>query len=201
MIRRTALPLIAAISLALLVLSWPATAKQERHHSGPLGDFKHLVVIYEENHSFDNLYGSWGAAGRDAVEGRGAADDAHTVQVSQAGTPYRCLLQNDVNLASPPLTALQGCNPEAVAFPDGTSTSYPSHFRNAPFDITDYIAPEDKTCAALGTSAPATGVLKGSPGAREGGCTRDLVHRFYQEQYQLDGGHRTATSPAATPWV
>ena len=21
-----------------------------------------------------------------------------------------------------------------------------------------------------------------------GGCTRDLVHRFYQEQYQLDGG-------------
>ena len=21
-----------------------------------------------------------------------------------------------------------------------------------------------------------------------GGCTRDLVHRFYQEQYQIDGG-------------
>ena len=25
-----------------------------------VGGFKHLVVIYEENHSFDNLYGSWG---------------------------------------------------------------------------------------------------------------------------------------------
>ena len=34
----------------------------------------------------------------------------------------------------------------------------------------------------------ANGVLKDSPGALPGGCTRDLVHRFYQEQYQIDGG-------------
>ena len=27
------------------------------------------------------------------------------------------------------------------------------------------------------------------PGA-PGGCTRDLVHRFYQEQYQLNGGRQ-----------
>ena len=27
-----------------------------------------------------------------------------------------------------------------------------------------------------------------SPGAQAGGCTRDLVHRFYQEQYQINGG-------------
>ena len=26
------------------------------------------------------------------------------------------------------------------------------------------------------------------PGATAGGCTRDIVHRFYHEQYQLDGG-------------
>ena len=36
--------------------------------------------------------------------------------------------------------------------------------------------------------APAGGIKKDSPGAKPGGCTRDLVHRFYQEQYQLDGG-------------
>ena len=30
-------------------------------------------------------------------------------------------------------------------------------------------------------------MLKDAPGL-PGGCTRDLVHRFYQEQYQLDGG-------------
>ena len=33
----------------------------------------------------------------------------------------------------------------------------------------------------------ANGVLKDAPGL-PGGCTRDLVHRFYQEQYQIDGG-------------
>ena len=32
----------------------------------------------------------------------------------------------------------------------------------------------------------ANGVLNGT--GLPGGCTRDLVHRFYQEQYQLDGG-------------
>ncbi len=32
---------------------------------------KHIVVIYEENHSFDNLYGSWeGVNGRDERESR-----------------------------------------------------------------------------------------------------------------------------------
>ena len=35
------------------------------------------------------------------------------------------------------------------------------------------------------------GPANGMPETRTacpGGCTRDLVHRFYQEQYQLDGG-------------
>ena len=29
-----------------------------------INGFKNVVVIYEENHSFDNLYGSWGVSGR-----------------------------------------------------------------------------------------------------------------------------------------
>ena len=70
-----------------------------------------------------------------------------------------------------------------------TTPAFTSHFRNAPFTIDDYIAPEDKTCPAPGVSAP-NGVLKDSPGALPGGCTRDLVHRFYQEQYQLNGGRQ-----------
>ena len=32
------------------------------------------------------------------------------------------------------------------------------------------------------------GLPKGDPQALPGGCTRDLVHKFYQEQYQIDGG-------------
>src|SRR4029079_5592473 len=35
---------------------------------------------------------------------------------------------------------------------------------------------------------------KGDPEGLPGGCTRDLVHRFYQEQYQLDGGKQARYS-------
>jgi len=39
-------------------------------------EVQHIVVIYEENHSFDNLYGGW-----EGVNGRANADAAHTVQL------------------------------------------------------------------------------------------------------------------------
>ncbi len=58
---------------------------------------KHIVVIYEENHSFDNLYGRW-----EGVNGLASADRAHATQVTQTGRRYACLLQSDVNLATPP---------------------------------------------------------------------------------------------------
>jgi acid phosphatase len=141
------------------------------------GGYHHLVVIYEENHSFDNLYGGWGSVGGERVEGLRDATPAHTTQVDQFGKPYTCLLQNDVNLTTPPLSGR--CH--------DTAHDFVSHFFNKPFSIDAYIHPEDKTCPAPGVFAP-TGVLKGSPGALPGGCTRDIVHRFYQEQYQIDGG-------------
>src|SRR6266540_5879045 len=65
-----------------------------------LSRIQHIVVIYQENHSFDNLYGSW-----EGVNGLHNAPPSRTVQVNQAGTPYACLKQNDVNLTSPPLSA------------------------------------------------------------------------------------------------
>ena len=159
--------LIALVTAA--VLAPPASAHDR---GGGLRHIKHFVVVYEENHSFDNLYGGW-----EHVDGLRDADRAHTRQVSQAGAPYDCLLQNDVNLTSPPLSAR--CT--------NASPAFDSHFFNEPFQIEDYIAPEDTTCPAPGVFAP-TGVLKGS--GEPGGCTRDLVHRFYQEQYQLDGGRQ-----------
>src|SRR5262249_54721414 len=42
-----------------------------------------------------------------------------------------------------------------------------------------------KSCPAPSVFAP-NGVP--IPTGLKGGCTRDLVHRYYQEQYQLDGG-------------
>jgi acid phosphatase len=155
------------------LLAPPAAASAHRGHGDELRDIRHFVVVYEENHSFDNLYGGW-----EGVDGLRSADQARTLQVDQDGDRYDCLLQDDVNLTSPPLAA------------DCTNTpAFKSHFSNAPFTIDDYIAPEDATCPAPGVNA-SNGVLKDSPGALPGGCTRDLVHRFYQEQYQLDGGRQ-----------
>src|SRR5690242_5575192 len=75
---------------------------QAGHHAAPgalPGGYTNLVVIYEENHSFDNLYGSWGQVGGDYVDGGRAPAVA---QVAQDGTTYGCLLQDDVNLTTPP---------------------------------------------------------------------------------------------------
>ncbi len=170
--------LTGAVSLAL-VAAVPAAvaAPSAKHHQGPLpGGYTNLVVIYEENHSFDNLYGQWGRVGGRVVDGLQNAEGS-TTQVAQNGTPYGCLLQNDVNLTSP--------SPLATTCTDPAHAVPASHFGNSWFTIDDYIKPTDTTCPAPGVFAP-NGVLNGT--GLPGGCTRDIVHRFYQEQYQLDGG-------------
>ena len=68
--------------------SVPSAADDEE-----LKKINHIVVIYEENHSFDNLYGGW-----EGVNGLANADAAHTTQVNEAGNAYACLKQDDVNL-------------------------------------------------------------------------------------------------------
>ena len=83
------------------------------------------MVIYEENHSFDNLYGGW-----EGVNGLANADAAHTTQVNQAGNAYTCLKQDDVNLTSPPLAAT--CTDSTTA-----PATFTSAFTNAPFQIDD----------------------------------------------------------------
>src|SRR3954454_6375069 len=168
-------PFLHASVLCVALLSLGATPALADHgHKGrpdALQRIRHIVVVYEENHSFDNLYGGW-----EGVDGLAAADPAHTTQVDQTGAPYACLLQKDVNLASPPQPASCAVRPQ---------DAFTSAFPNAPFRIDDFIAPTDTTCPAPGVFA-ADGVLKGH--GEPGGCTRDLVHRSYQEQYQLDGG-------------
>ena len=134
-------------------------------------------MIYEENHSFDNLYGGW-----EGVNGLANADAAHTTQVNQAGNEYACLKQDDVNLTSPTPLATT-CNDSTAGTPGGP---FPSHFTNDPFQIDTYIPPSATTCPSPLVFGPANGVPNGT--GFPGGCTRDLVHRFYQEPYQLDGG-------------
>jgi len=152
----------------------PVYANSGEGHPGPgqLRQINHIVVIYQENHSFDNLFGNW-----EDVNGRSAASAAHTLQVNQAGVAFNCLKQVDVNLASPPLTAT--CNDAT------TATPFASAFKNAPFTIDAVIPTSATTCPAPGVFA-ANGVANGK--GLPGGCTRDIVHRFYQEQYQLNDG-------------
>ena len=83
----------------------------------------------------------------------------------------------------PPLTKVcDGTTPRGVAFN--------SHFRaNTWFTIDNFIGPDATTCPKPKDSfAFPNGILNGSGVGIPGGCTRDLVHKFYQEQYQLNGG-------------
>jgi acid phosphatase len=173
---RKALRALAAAALAAAITAVGAAAGNgngKDNGSDRLSRIQHIVVIYEENHSFDNLYGSW-----EGVNGLSNAGAVHTRQVGQAGVPYNCLLQNDVNLTSPPLSA--DCTDTT------TGTTFTSHFTNAPFQIDTYLPPSARTCPQPGVFAP-NGLLP-SPSNLPGGCTRDIVHRFYQEQYQLNSG-------------
>src|SRR5881275_3567158 len=135
---RRVLALASVLALAAIVNSAAAGSNGNGSGNDRLQRIDHIVVIYEENHSFDNLYGGW-----EGVNGLANADAAHTVQVGQLATrpAYRCLLQNDVNLTSPtPLTP--DCGTDTTA----GEPSFVSHFFNAPFSIEQYIPKDARTC-------------------------------------------------------
>src|SRR6476660_4899902 len=166
--RPVALAGVAAVLLAGAAVF--AAAARPSAKTTPLDKVDHIVVIYEENHSFDNLYGGW-----EGVNGRANATAAETTQVDQQGVPYACLKQNDVNLTGLPVTCTDSAH------------SISSAFANAAFLIDPLIPPTATTCP---TPQTAFSFPNGVPNGQglPGGCTRDLVHKFYQEQYQLNGG-------------
>ena len=151
----------AAAMAAAGVVGSTASASGDHHGHGHQGQeglpggYKHLVVIYEENHSFDNLYGGWDRVGHDKVEGLARVRNA--AQVDQHGTAYRCLQQVDVNLNSP--------TPLSTTCTDPAHNIAASHFTNKPFRI-------DAPPVNLPLSV----------------ATRDVIHKFYQNQEQINGG-------------
>src|SRR5712691_7492462 len=181
-LRLSALVVLAATALLVVAASGGSTTNPSNENK--LKQVQHIVVVYEENHSFDNLYGGW-----ERVRGVSDADVAHSAQVNQAGAPFQCLYMDDVNLQ-----AQSAANPTAplstTCTDTTTATAFPSHFANAPFTIDDYLGPNDTTCppTPLVAFSSANGFKKGT--GSPGGCTRDIVHRFYQEQFQLNGGHQ-----------
>src|SRR5438067_10859053 len=87
----------AALASLLALTALPAAGSQSDGGQSPLAKINHIVVIYEENHSFDNLYGGW-----EVVNGLASADVAHTLQVKQDDNLFDCFMQNDINLANNP---------------------------------------------------------------------------------------------------
>ena len=111
-----------------------------RAQAAPADPINHVVVIYMENHSFDNLYGVFPRANGIAKAGATAA------QVNKEGVAYATLPQ-------PINTTLKPPAPDA---------RFPADLPNKPFNIDQYVPQDQKT--------------------------GDLVHRYYQEQMQIDGG-------------
>jgi acid phosphatase len=177
------MPRLSAVAGGILLVASvlgctsPATASPRK--------IDHIVVIYQENHSFDNLYSGWGEVGGQRVRGLSDATPAQTTQVAQDGSPLNCLYQDDLNLTSPsplPTTCTDTAHPALQRTPP-TPQPVNSSFANKPWRIDAAIPATASTCSTTGGSDD----VRNGTGA-PGGCTHDLVHRFYQEQYQIDDG-------------
>ncbi len=79
---------------------------------------KHFVVIYMENHSFDNRFGSW-----EGVNGRLGT---FIKQVNQDGIEFQCLPQTISNLSRVPVTCVDALN------------GVESGFTNEAFNLANY---------------------------------------------------------------
>jgi phospholipase C len=126
------------LSLVLTVALAPGAAPATG--TAGLEQLEHLIVIYEENWSFDGLFGRF--PGANGIANAGAA----ATQVNREGQPYATL---------PPPSALG--QPPSVPDP-----RFPAALPNGPFNLAPYVPPD--------------------------GRARDMVHRFYQEQQQINGG-------------
>jgi len=100
----------------------------------------HIIVLYLENRSFDNLYGLFPGA-----EGLAQAASAPP-QVDGDGKPYATL----------PVVVNTSAKPPVV------DERFPKDLPNKPFRVEQYVALDQPT--------------------------GDLVHRWYQEQQQINGG-------------
>jgi len=140
-LRDHGLLLVALAALALVVDGCPRFGRQTTPPAPPpaFQKINHIIVIYLENRSFDNLFGLFPGANGIAAAGSAATQrDPH-------GLPYEFL--------PPVMNVGNGDEPT----PD---LRFPEHIPNGPFEIR----------LPLGAK------------------TGDLVHRFYQEQEQIDDG-------------
>ncbi len=110
--------------LAAALLALPLAASGKSAPPKGLAKIQHIVVIYLENHSFDNLYGLF--PGADGIAG---APPETTRQIDLQGRPYEKL---------PPAMDTRNKPPT----PD---PRFPADLPNQPFDIGRYVPADQKT--------------------------------------------------------
>ncbi len=113
---------MALLSAFNLLLSSAGAAKAQETAKS-LDPIKHLIVIYQENWSFDSLYGSF--PGANGLANAGAAVN----QVNKNGQPYSTLPQPINSNLKPPA-------------PD---SRFPADMPVKPFDISQYVPADQKT--------------------------------------------------------
>ena len=132
---------LIGLGLAALLSACASVAPTSRPESTTLSKVKNIVVIFGENRSFDNLYGTF--PGADGIEN---ALKSGLLQKDHDDTPLATL---------PPVWTSRGM----------VDNAYPTNLPNKPFQL----------------DAPPINFPLITP-------TRDLVHRFYQNQEQINGG-------------
>jgi phospholipase C len=157
--------------------------------NAPTTPIKHVIVIIGENHTFDNVFGTYqppagqsvlnllseGIVNADGSPGpnmskaaQSQANDTSTYQVKPTLTAsYPTLPQPNTTYVS---SACDGGQAQNV--PD---SRFPSNLANVPYQITKYVPYDDPHTGSTGCEF-------------DGAFVGDPIHRFYQMYQQVDGG-------------
>src|SRR5690625_2914282 len=103
--------IITLLFISITLSLYGCQQKKEENFDKKINKIKHVVVIYMENHSFDNLYGQF-----EGANGLSSAKEENIIQVDKNGRPYDTL---------PPI-------PRSGAIPSNLPNSY--------FNIDQYIS-------------------------------------------------------------
>lgn len=151
-----------------------ATANAESHNETKT-PIKHVIIIVGENHSFDNLFGTYqpkqgqtisnllskGIVNADGTPG--AHFDLAKQRIGQDENVYNAVTASTGEYASLPRPYTTWADPSSTGLPSGVEdTRFPTNMPNGPFQISKYVP-----YAAY---------------------TGDPVHRFFQMWQDVDGG-------------
>jgi acid phosphatase len=152
------MPRLTTLIATALLTGTPALAASPSNYA----DIQTLVVIYSENRSFDNLYGTFPGA-----NGLANASAASIIQVDRDGKPMPGLPAIWGGIGN---KVLQGAPLAPVPLTEGQTAVFLKGF-NHPYDVADLYR--------------SVGSFDSHPLRY---TNRDLWHRFYENQMQINGG-------------